>query len=167
MGALRRRDAPRRPLRFHACAGQRPSCFCAQRPVAGAARCGNAGCARARSLDYTDRVADGLYDAWGVFPELVHVPHGETGYGLPSLEELRSLPAWPGDPREVRRCCAALPRFGAGLECGRRRGGGACEDSRVGFLSADMLSLCGDSSPPARPGDPQRGALTGRPIREQ
>lgn len=77
-------------------------CFCAQRRT----RCKFAGCARARSLDYGDRVADGLYDAWGVFPELVHVPHGETGYGLPSLEELRGLPAWPGDPREVRRRCA-------------------------------------------------------------
>ncbi|KAK9832796.1 hypothetical protein WJX81_001956 [Elliptochloris bilobata] len=49
------------------------------------------------SLGYDDLVCDGVYDAWGEFPELA----GAGGQGLPSLAELRSLPAWPGDPREV------------------------------------------------------------------
>ena len=38
-----------------------------------------------------------MYDVWGEFPELA----GAEGQGLPGLAELRSLPAWPGDPREV------------------------------------------------------------------
>ena len=38
-----------------------------------------------------------MYDVWGEFPELA----GAEGQRLPGLAELRSLPAWPGDPREV------------------------------------------------------------------
>lgn len=41
-----------------------------------------------------------MYDVWGEFPELA----GTEGQGLPGLAELRSLPAGPGDPREVSKC---------------------------------------------------------------
>ena len=59
--------------------------------------CSSSACTPCGSLGYDELVCDGMYDVWGEFPELT----GAEGQGLPRLAELRSLPAWPGDPREV------------------------------------------------------------------
>ena len=51
-----------------------------------------------RSLDYHDIVCDGVYDPRGAFSEL-QSPSARSIF--PGLNDLRSIPFWQGDSREV------------------------------------------------------------------
>lgn len=52
------------------------------------------------SLDYSDIVCDGVYDPRGAYPEL-QSPSARSIF--PGLNELKTIPFWQGDLREVRQ----------------------------------------------------------------